>query len=175
MRCHVFTQKRSSLFCAAIFFVAALGASAQSQISVPGMSKYTDSGFGFSFWYPHFVEDSYQMVLHRPVETATVCGKFDSLNAQVSDSLVVLKIQGGRCDPQPWNHRDQEWDNGVRIEAESNDDQCCLSGPKKSTPPRGCFGVACCAEHDCPAEYKRGGATIYCPHVPDGSGRTPVI
>jgi hypothetical protein len=52
VRCHVCTQRRSSLFSAAIFFAAVLGASAQSQVSVPGMSKYTDSEFGFSFWYP---------------------------------------------------------------------------------------------------------------------------
>jgi hypothetical protein len=52
MRLHACTQRQGSLFCAAIFFVAGLGASAQSKVSVSGMSEYTDSGFGFSFWYP---------------------------------------------------------------------------------------------------------------------------
>ena len=89
MRCHVFTQKRSSLFCAAIFFVAALGASAQSQISVPGMSKYTDSGFGFSFWYP----TSWKLT-QRPVtdptgygwfQGGTIVKEFDLANPETSD------------------------------------------------------------------------------------------
>ena len=89
MRCHVFTQRRSSLFCAAIFFVAALGASAQSQISVPDMSKYTDSGFGFSFWYP----TSWKLT-QRPVtdptgygwfQGGTIVKEFDLANPKTSD------------------------------------------------------------------------------------------
>jgi hypothetical protein len=71
MRWHVSTQRRSSFFCAAIFFAAALGASAQSQISVPGMSRYTDSGFGFSFWYP-----TSWKVTQRPVTDPTDSGWF---------------------------------------------------------------------------------------------------
>jgi hypothetical protein len=72
--------------------VAALGASAQSQISVPGMSKYTDSGFGFSFWYP----TSWKLT-QTPVTDPTESGWFQG--GTIVKELVLANPNASDDDP----------------------------------------------------------------------------
>jgi hypothetical protein len=92
MRSHVCTQRRSSLSCTAIFFVAALGVSAQSQVSVPGMSKYTDPGFGFSLWYP-----TSWKITQRPVTDPTGAGWFQG--GTIVKELVLANPKASDNDP----------------------------------------------------------------------------
>jgi len=62
-----------------VFAAPAQTPSAGSDISVPGMSKYTDADFGFSFWYPSGWSSP------TPVPASTAEG-----------AIGILPMQGGR-------------------------------------------------------------------------------
>jgi len=58
---------------------------ASSTVSVPGMSKYTDTEFGFSFWYP-----SGWKVVREDVPTTSADSEWDAKHIHVGDRMTLI-------------------------------------------------------------------------------------
>ncbi len=78
---------------AAIFdgIKASFTITAQSQTSVAGMSKYTDSDFGFSFWYPSGWTTSAGASSSKDLEDCTFKGSIVTHGSQPSDGVIISK------------------------------------------------------------------------------------
>lgn len=62
-----------------------------SPTSVPGMSKYTDSNFGFSFWYPSGWTVSKQTIVQNsPYPDGTVIGEFILQSGANTDENITI-------------------------------------------------------------------------------------
>jgi hypothetical protein len=70
------------------------GAAAQTKTSVPGMSRFTDSNFGFSFWYP-----TAWKVIDEPVADPTEHGWFP--NAKIVRELQIRNPAASDDNDQP--------------------------------------------------------------------------